>query len=183
MPRKPDATALLAPNQDLVFEHQFTDVLETDWTLILFQTQTGCDPRNMLALRVCSRYGSAPAFLTIYVKQQQRQRLERVHVFAGFVNDADTVGIAICGEADMTSGFPYRFRQRLQLRHHRFRMDPTKQRVRIPSNRSDGARCISQQLFKYEAAAPVPRVYHDFQLRVGNPVPVEQRLQVIEILR
>src|SRR5205823_6763848 len=63
MMRKPDAAAFLPADQDLVFEHQLTDVFESDRTLIKLQTELRGDARDQETLRVGSRNRPAPTFV------------------------------------------------------------------------------------------------------------------------
>src|SRR5262245_29013252 len=76
--RQSHTSAFLTTDQHLLGQHQFSDVLEPDWAFMTNEAQLLCDSRHDLALRKGSNNRTAPAFVSISVKEQQRENLERI---------------------------------------------------------------------------------------------------------
>src|SRR5205085_9723769 len=67
MSREPDAAAFLATDENVILQHEFTNILETNRTLIDLQSELRCDPWNRLALRIGAYNRAAPPFISINV--------------------------------------------------------------------------------------------------------------------
>ena len=65
------------------------------------------------------------------MKQQQGKNLQRIQESSVLVDDAKPIGIAVCRQAHVALRLRRRGGQRLQLRHHRFGIDASKQRIEI----------------------------------------------------
>jgi len=59
-------------------------------------------------------------------------------------------------------------------------MDSAEQRIGIAANRLYFAVRLAKQFLKNEAAAAMHGIDHDLQFRLRNPVPINERSQVIE---
>src|SRR5262245_29442485 len=182
MTRKPDAAAFFTPDQDLFFEHQFTNVLESDRTLIKLQSELLSDTGDQKTLGIGSGNCPAPAFGSVNVKEQQRQYLQRIYVLSVFVNDAEAVRITVSGKSHVASRGSYRLAEGFQLRHHRLRMDSTEKRIRISTNGSNSARGVAKEFFKDIAATTVQGINNDLQFGFSNSVPIQKRLHVFKVV-
>ena len=82
--------------------------------------------------------------------------MERVHITAVFIDDAEPVGISVRGKSDVTSSILHCLTERFQLRHHRLGMDAAEQRVWIAPDRLNRARCVAKKFFKDSTGATKP---------------------------
>jgi hypothetical protein len=97
------------------------------------------------------------------VKEQERQRLQCIHVLSVFINDAETVRIPVSGKSYVASGVSYRLPERFQLRHHRLWVDSAEKRIRITTNRSNCAGGAAKQFFEDVAPATMEGINNDLQ--------------------
>ena len=79
------------------------------------------------------------------------------------IDDTKPVGVAVGSQADIACGLTNHAGQRFQLRHHRFGIDSTKKRIRVSTDRLDGAGCAGQEMFENVPAAAVHRINDDLQ--------------------
>src|SRR5439155_2040014 len=93
-----DAAALLTANQNILFEHQFTDIFEADGHFVQLSTEFGGKFVDELGDR--ESFGNVARKIPRPGKMpdQQRDNLVGIDESAGAVNDADAVAIAISAE-------------------------------------------------------------------------------------
>src|SRR2546429_4308121 len=98
-----DAAALLTANQNILFEHQFTDIFEADVHFVQLSTEFGGKFVDELGDR--ESFGNVARKIPRPGKMpdQQRENLVGIDESAGAVNDADAVAIAISAETDRKS--------------------------------------------------------------------------------
>ena len=163
VPAEAKATRLLAAQHGVGLHHLGRHELESDRDLV------DLDP-ELLRQLVGHRghvqgphHGSPPAADLEEIEHQQRVDLELVDEAAALVDDADPVGIAVGGDAEVVATGSHGRQGRRQVGSDRFGVDPAEVRVALGVKLGDPRRTSVQHPRQVAVARPVHALVEDLE--------------------
>ena len=93
---------------------------------------------------------------------------------ASSVNNSEAIRIAVGRQTDIAPVLNHGRRERLQLRHHGFRVHAPEQRIRLTADRSNRKVGVGKQFFEQCAPGAMHRVHQHVEPGPGNPIPLEK---------
>src|ERR1700681_1363637 len=173
-----EAAALLAAEHGIGLRHLWPDVLESDIELV------DLDPEPLAELvhhrgrdQRADDIALQPSLLD-QVHHQERHHLQLVDEGAALVDDADPVGVAVIGDAEVEAAFPHPLHRLGHVVGDRFRMHAAKSGVALAVDLLDGRLAARQQSPDVTLAGPVHRFMEDLQAGRLDRAQVEETIQL-----
>src|SRR6266481_9260713 len=129
-----DAAAFFAANQNVLFEHQLANVLESNRRLMELSPELCGELVNQLGNGECLCDVSRQFASSREMPDEQRKNLMGVDERAVAVNGADAVAISIGAQASVVFSGKHGLPQRFDVRLNRFGMDAAEARITRPAN-------------------------------------------------
>src|SRR5260370_31280267 len=124
-----DAAAFFAANQNVLFEHQLANVLESNRRLMELSPEFCGELVNQLGNGECSCDVSRQVASSREMPDEQRKDLMRMHERSVAVKGADAGSIAIGAQASVAFSGTHGLPQRFDMRIERFWMDALETRT------------------------------------------------------
>ncbi len=171
------------PDNDVSFEHPVANVFEADRRLPHFAPEFRGNLVDHLRGRKRLRHVAGQIARSGQMPEQNRKNLVRRDERAVAVDRADAVRVAIEREACVIAAIDHRPTQRLNVRLDRLGIHAAEKRIARAANFGRLDAVTAEKLAQQSAARSVHRIDHVAEFRRLQPVPIDERIERIEIRR
>ena len=167
-----DSAGFLATQKNVVFEHQFADVFETDRRFVNFAAEARGDFVDQLCRRKSFGDVARDAARAGQMPQQQRENLVRRNERPRAIHRADAVAVAIGAESGVVAAGEHGAAQGLNVRLDRFWIRAAEERIARAANFIAGDSVAAEKLAEQTARRAVHGVDDEAQAGGGEAIPI-----------